>query len=49
MTRMALFWQNLLETVCFGQNDFILANAAQKGGFGQNSLILGKADQTCVY
>ena len=33
----------------FAQNDFILANAAQKGGFGQSSLILGKADQTCVY
>ena len=27
--KMALFWQNPLETVCFGQNDFILGKADQ--------------------
>ena len=34
---MALFWQNLLKAVCFGQNVF-LGIAAKNSRFCQNSL-----------
>ena len=45
MAKMALFWRNLLKTVCFGQNGFILAKDAQKRGFGHNGFFLAKDAQ----
>ena len=33
LAKIALFWQNLPETVCLGQNGFILAKAAEKQQF----------------
>ena len=35
LAKIALFWQNLPETVCLGQNGFILPMAGQNRGFGQ--------------
>ena len=34
---MTLFWQNLLKTVCFGQNGFSLGRAGKNRRFCQNS------------
>ena len=34
---MTLFWQNLLKTVCFGQNGFSLGTAGKNSRFCQNS------------
>ena len=45
MTEMALSWQNLLQTVCFGQNGFILAKDTQNSGFAHNGFILAKDAQ----
>ena len=33
---MALFWRNLLKTVCFCQNGCISAKDTQNSGFGHN-------------
>ena len=35
---MTLFWQNLLNAVCFGQNSFFLGRAGKNSRFCQNSL-----------
>ena len=35
---MTLFWQNLLKTVCSGQNAFFLGKRGKNGRFCQNSL-----------
>ena len=42
---MALFWQKLLKTVCFNQNNFNLVNGAQKLSFCPKWLILAKTAQ----
>ena len=34
---MTLFWQNLLKTVCFGQNGFSLGTPGKNRRFCQNS------------
>ena len=42
-----LFWQKLCKTVCYGQNDFILAKAAQNNSFGQNNFYKGSSKIAC--